>query len=41
MNIVFRPEEAKLYQETIYCDVSGELVDLQVQRQQLSTLSDL
>lgn len=24
LNIVFRPEEARLYQETIYCDVTGE-----------------
>lgn len=26
LNIVFRPEEAKIYQETIYCDVTGEFL---------------
>lgn len=24
LNIVFKPEEAKMYQETIYCDITGE-----------------
>lgn len=24
VNIVFKPEEAKLYQETVYCDITGE-----------------
>lgn len=26
--IVFKPKEAKLYQETIYCDVTGEFLEI-------------
>ena len=25
VNIVFKPQEAKLYQQTVYCDITGTL----------------
>lgn len=35
LNIVFKPEEAKLYQETIYCDVAGECLSANYSKMKL------